>query len=561
MKLNIQTKLFLLLSGLAVVLLIIVIYVINQTMTEKISEKIINDFRYTQTVFQKEQSLRYDRLIETATLIGENSVFKANLDLNDYASVYFSVDEFSMLTKIDLFIVTNKKGTMLAKLDSPDEYGEDLSGRPIIADALEGFFLEDSLYVPQLWLEDDGLYQVVCVPVYTREESILGTITLGTLITEIEAYELKGETSIDISFMWKDSLIASTLDSSGLSILSRLYDDNTELIKRVYGNQLTGQSLIMDDISGKYFAYIGQLGTGTEAYYVATVSEKMELSIVSDLQFNIFIAAIISIILIVILAFMIGKRFSRPILKLVDGMQKVAKGYLNISVKPSTNDEIGLLTKVFNDMLVGLRERLHLMKYVGRHTIDMIKETSGREVELGGERKNIAVLFSDLRNFTRFSEQKTPEEIINMLNHYLGIQAELVGLYGGSVDKFVGDEMLALFAGEDAVTKALQCAVQIQRVILKDQNDTDDNLVVGIGINYGSVVIGNMGARDRMDYTVIGSSVNLGSRLCNAAKGGQILVPQAIVKELDKFTFGPANNMTFKGINEPVEIVEVQGEK
>ena len=561
MKLNIQTKLFLLLSGLAVVVLTIVIYVINQTMTEKISEKIINDFRYTQTVFQKEQSLRYDRLIETATLIGENSVFKANLDLNDYASVYFSVDEFSMLTKIDLFIVTNKKGTMLAKLDSPDEYGEDLSGRPIIADALEGFFLEDSLYVPQLWLEDDGLYQVVCVPVYTREESILGTITLGTLITEIEAYELKGETSIDISFMWKDSLIASTLDSSGLSILSRLYDDNTELIKRVYGNQLTGQSLIMDDISGKYFAYIGQLGTGTEAYYVATVSEKMELSIVSDLQFNIFIAAIISIILIVILAFMIGKRFSRPILKLVDGMQKVAKGDLNISVKPSTNDEIGLLTKVFNDMLVGLRERLHLMKYVGRHTIDMIKETSGREVELGGERKNIAVLFSDLRNFTRFSEQKTPEEIINMLNHYLGIQAELVGLYGGSVDKFVGDEMLALFAGEDAVTKALQCAVQIQRVILKDQNDTDDNLVVGIGINYGSVVIGNMGARDRMDYTVIGSSVNLGSRLCNAAEGGQILVPQAIVKELDKFTFGPANNMTFKGINEPVEIVEVQGEK
>ena len=169
MKLNIQTKLFLLLSGLAVVVLTIVIYVINQTMTEKISEKIINDFRNTQTVFQKEQSLRYDRLIETATLIGENSVFKANLDLNDYASVYFSVDEFSMLTKIDLFIVTNRKGTMLAKLDSPDEYGENLSGRPIVADALEGFFPEDSLYVPQLWLEDDGLYQVVCVPVYTGE--------------------------------------------------------------------------------------------------------------------------------------------------------------------------------------------------------------------------------------------------------------------------------------------------------------------------------------------------------------------------------------------------------
>ena len=176
-------------------------------------------------------------------------------------------------------------------------------------------------------------------------------------------------------------------------------------------------------------------------------------------------------------------------------------------------------------------------------------------------RKNITVLFSDLRNFTRFSEQKIPEEIINMLNHYLGIQAELVGLYGGSVDKFVGDEMLALFAGEDAVTKALQCAVQIQRVIQKDHDDSGDNLVVGIGINYGSVVIGNMGARDRMDYTVIGSSVNLGSRLCNAAEGGQILVPHAIVKDLDKFTFGSVKNMTFKGINEPVEIVEVQGEK
>ena len=231
---------------------------------------------------------------------------------------------------------------------------------------------------------------------------------------------------------------------------------------------------------------------------------------------------------------------------------------MSISVNPSTKDEIGLLTTTFNGMIIGLRERLHLMKYVGTHTIDMIKKSSHEEVSLGGDRRELAVLFSDVRGFTAYSENRTPEEVINMLNRYLGYQADLVTEFNGSVDKFVGDEMVALFIGEDAIKQSLDCAVAIQRLVKKEHEKDPSPVYVGIGINYGPVILGNMGATERMDYTVIGAAVNLGARLCSAAAPGQILVKKDLVNGLsDYYSIGETKMMSFKGFSNEIEIVEI----
>jgi class 3 adenylate cyclase len=298
------------------------------------------------------------------------------------------------------------------------------------------------------------------------------------------------------------------------------------------------------------------------AYYLATVRKSQELRILAALRQSLLIAALLSLVVTIGLAVLLGRVFSRPVLALSAAMQKVRKGDLAISVVPSSQDEIGQLATAFNEMIVGLRERFQLARYVGSHTLDMVKQMSGNDTQsvLGGTRQDLAVLFSDIRGFTAFSENRSPEAVIEMLNKYLGFQAELVSKFGGSVDKFVGDEMVALFSGADALSNALQCAVSIQQEAKEIQAKDPAPVAIGIGINFGSMVLGNMGAQERMDYTVIGSSVNLCARLCSSAKGGQILVREELLQTLptDKHVKqGETKQMLFKGFTKQLDIAEI----
>lgn len=563
MRINIQSKIFLLLAGLTAIILLSVIYIINTTISEKIEEKIVSDFKNTQSIFQKQQSLIYERLVESCYLIGENSTFKANVAENDPATVNFVVEEFANFAKVDLFIVTDPKGNVLARLGQPNNFGDDISYRASVARALNGIEPEFDITWSELWEVNDTPYQIVTYPIFTaNNNTILGTITLGTQIGLFEAVSLKGDSNIDITMFLNDTLITSTIvDSITTEIdtsFTNFVQKNQSLIDAVIQTLSPSDAFSSKIIGEESYAFLSPLGEGEKAYYLATVPIAHELQLLTVLQNNIFVTAGISLIVTILLALMLGRTFSKPILNLVKGMNKVKDGNLSLKVKPSTKDEIGLLTQTFNDMLVGLRERLHLMKYVGSHTIDMIKESSEKEVSLGGERRELAVLFSDVRGFTAFSENRTPEEVINMLNKYLGFQADLVTLYNGSVDKFVGDEMVALFGGHDAIEKALDCAVAIQKLVKKEQESDNVQIHVGIGVNYGDMVLGNMGAEDRMDYTVIGAAVNLGARLCSAAKPGQILIRKDLLnKVVRKYIIGDSHMMSFKGFSNDLEIVEV----
>ena len=145
-----------------------------------------------------------------------------------------------------------------------------------------------------------------------------------------------------------------------------------------------------------------------------------------------------------------------------------------------------------------------------------------------------------------------------MLNKYLSVQAELVGLYTGSVDKFVGDEMVAIFEGDRHQERAMKCALHIMNETSVLNAEAHTQIGIGIGINSGSVVLGNMGSKDRLDYTVIGANVNLGARLCSAAKPGQVLVTYDTIREFTKdFKANPLPPMNFKGFSQPIPIFEV----
>jgi len=240
---------------------------------------------------------------------------------------------------------------------------------------------------------------------------------------------------------------------------------------------------------------------------------------------------------------------------------KVGQGNFSAHANLNSLDEIGNLGRSVNDMVQGLRERFHLEKFVSQQTVDAVKRADMQGIKLGGERKVATVFFSDIRGFTAFSEKVEPEKVVSMLNIYLSKQTEIVRKFGGDIDKYVGDELVAVFEGSAMVENAIRAALEIQETLKIFSEMESTSIAVGIGINTGEMIMGAMGSAERMDYTVIGDNVNLGARLCSAAKGGQILLSEFSVNVLQEralFNLLSLEPLVVKGKEHPVNVYEVQ---
>lgn len=231
-----------------------------------------------------------------------------------------------------------------------------------------------------------------------------------------------------------------------------------------------------------------------------------------------------------LISYALGRIFARRILILAMGMKIAARGDVSEQVKIEAMDEIGHLGQAVNAALLTLQDKLHMERYLSTSTMSLIRQ-SREDPRLGGERRYVTMLFSDVRGFTSLAETLDPEEVVGLLNVYLNLQAEIVYRLGGTVDKFVGDEVMAVFTDRGCELQAARAALEIQRVI-KDLNDAraasgTRRMEVGIGLNSGEAVMGNMGSQRQMDYTVIGDVINTAARLCAAAAPGQVLLGPA----------------------------------
>ena len=288
------------------------------------------------------------------------------------------------------------------------------------------------------------------------------------------------------------------------------------------------------------------------------ISKKVLKKAVSQALIRTILFAIIFTIIGLFLSFNFAGNLTSPIRKIADTMIKVGEGDLEQKVEVPLKDEIGILANSFNEMIKHLREKIMMSKYVSKSTIEMISKKSSVKLELGGERKTVTMLFSDIRGFTSFSENKAPEDVINMLNKYLSIQAEIIEKNNGEVDKFVGDEVVAIFKNENMIQDCVKSAIEIQRKINEINQKEKNNIFVGIGIHIGEVVMGNMGSPNRMDYTVIGDAVNTTSRLCSIAEPKKIVVSEDIYKNLKgKYKFSEPSEIKLKGKSVPLKIYEL----
>lgn len=263
-----------------------------------------------------------------------------------------------------------------------------------------------------------------------------------------------------------------------------------------------------------------------------------------------------------LISFALAKVLTKPLYTLAVGMQVVAQGDLSQQVKIFSKDEIGRLTEAFNQMILSLREKLHMEKYLSNSALKSIKRNRNTAMKLGGERKNVTALFSDVRGFTSMSEKMSPEEVVGLLNIYLNLQSKVVHQREGAVDKFVGDEVMAIFEGKDQEVNAVRAASEIQRYIQSlNQARTragKKQMQVGIGIHSGEVVMGNMGSEEQMSHTVIGDNINLAARLCSAAQQGQVVISKVVADALGKEAkLKKLDPIMVKGKDKPIDIYEV----
>ena len=212
-----------------------------------------------------------------------------------------------------------------------------------------------------------------------------------------------------------------------------------------------------------------------------------------------------------------------------------------------------------------------IKKTFGRYLSDSIVESildTPEGLELGGEKRNVTIMMTDIRGFTRMCEQLPPENVLSILNTYFEIMTEVIMKYNGTIDEFIGDAILVIFGApfsyEDDTQRAIACALEMQ---IKMSNVNKINidkgypaLEMGIGINTGEVIVGNIGSDKRAKYGIVGSNVNLTSRIESYTVGGQILVAEStynacksIVKADDILSVKP------KGIKEPISIYSITG--
>lgn len=209
-------------------------------------------------------------------------------------------------------------------------------------------------------------------------------------------------------------------------------------------------------------------------------------------------------------------------------------------------------------------------KYVAPQIVDKLAKDGNFELKLGGEKRNVAVLFVDIRGFTPMSENLAPEEVVSILNEYLALTTASILENEGTLDKFIGDATMAVFNApfdlDDYVYKAILTALAIrngsEELAKRLQAKFGKTISYGIGVNMGDAVVGNIGCEFRMDYTAIGDTVNTAARLESRAKAGEILISEAVYESVqERIMAEPVGEMELKGKSKAVKVYRLIGTK
>jgi adenylate cyclase len=287
-------------------------------------------------------------------------------------------------------------------------------------------------------------------------------------------------------------------------------------------------------------------------------------------RFYYVVQGIVAIVVILLLIRLATRSVGRSIGKISAAAEKVQEGDYSVSIPEDRSDEIGLLSRRFNEMIAGLRQRDIIQRTFGRYVDRAVAEelmSKPEALRLGGEIRTVTIMMSDLRDFTQMSEKLRPEEVIKMLNRYFARMIAVIERYKGIIVDFYGDSILVFFDGVTSdvpkrAMDAVNCALEMQKAMQSFVNENVElglpPITMGIGIHTGEVIVGNIGTESRAKYGIVGSNVNLTDRIQYAATGGKVVVSEETYERIcAKLGVATELFVCLKGVEEDKKLYEI----
>jgi adenylate cyclase len=545
------------------------------TLLQSVSYLVVKQANRQHALGEIESSLRggariFERLIEernqqmtsaTAILSRDHAFQSAFAGVEeDRATTLSALENLQTRIKADTVLIASLEKQLIFDTRQPDLHGIPFPFPRLIANA------ETTEAAHAFVLLGSDLYAMASTPLLAPDP--IAWLCPGFRIDDDFARQIKTYSNLEITFLNRTAgptLLASTLEPQRRDALLSVLRDRFPGSKQIVDLKVGGEDFI---------SYL--LPVPTENGTVFSVLQRSldkELAPYLRLERTFLVLALVGLAISAALGLWIARGISKPVLQLADGARQIGEGHYDHRVNVKQSDEMGLLAAAFNHMSKGLAERDQVRDLLGKVVSPAVAtELLRKDVTLGGEEREVTVLFSDLRNFTAMSEALSPREMLALLNDYFTRMSAIVEKHGGVVDKYMGDAMMALFGAplenEDAPDHALEAALEMCETLegLNRQWQTQGHPVVeiGIGINTAVVIAGNMGSQKRLNYTVIGDGVNLASRLEELTKTAKyatriIVSRSTLAKARLRYRTRPLGYVAVKGKQKRTEIHALLG--
>jgi adenylate cyclase len=384
---------------------------------------------------------------------------------------------------------------------------------------------------------------VLNIPVGSGVKLVVGTLTLGHFL------------GVDLALA-EERAVMDDLAAEGASLFE--LERPRSFVRRLIGFALGAVGLAVWVISMLVARDFDALtSTAPEHISAARAAVTGELAFVGG--------ALVLLTVHLVLAF--AKNLRRFLDNETRVLESVGRGELDQSVPVASNDEFGVIAAHTNQMIAGLRERRRVREVLGKivspDVAKALLDESG--LNLGGSRRTVTFLFSDIRDFTSWSEGVEPETLVADLNAYFTEMVRIVHDEGGVVDKFIGDGLMAVFGldgCDDASRRAVRAALAMMDALEALNPSLTRPIGIGIGVHRGEVVAGNIGSPDRLEFTFIGDAVNTAARIESLTRtlGASILISNATLEGLeDPDRWESRGAHALKGKSEPVEVFSPKG--
>ncbi|MDP6353331.1 MAG: adenylate/guanylate cyclase domain-containing protein [Alphaproteobacteria bacterium] len=519
-------------------------------------------------VFARLVEGRTQQLIEAARLLGGDYAFKAAFASQDIDTVVSALRNHQSRIDSDMMMLFSLDAELIASTLRPAEGAPELDLAALVEMADDS----DSGEAAAVLLVGGRPFRFVLVPLLAPLP--VAWIAVAFVLDDRFSASLRRLTLAHVSLVGKPG--------DGLAVHATTLPPplREALPTALAGDAWQRDTSFLLDLGGQEYVTLvtpltpagGDAAADGDALH-AVLQRSLDQALAPYDRLRAFLLGLIAVALTVSLigAGAIARGVTKPVLELVAAARKVEAGDYTETVAVEQRDEIGELSDSFNRMTRGLAERDKVRDMLGK-VVDpaVAEELLSREVALGGEEREVSVLFNDIRGFTALSEQQPPQDLVAFLNTYLTRMTEIIEANGGIVDKYIGDAIMALFGAPlphgDDPARAVRTALAMQRVLGEVNRDFAARglpvIDIGVGINTGVVVTGNMGSRSRLNYTVIGDGVNLAARVEGLTRiyGVPAIVTESTMRAAPAFVYRELDRVRVKGRQGAVGIYEPLGE-